>query len=414
MAASGDGSTARATGVVAAGMLGMNALAYAFTLISARLLGPHAFGGVSALLGILIVANVGALALQATAARRLATTDRVHHDGVVHDLRRTAVRMSVVLGAVLIALTPAIDAALKIDDWLAVAMLGLSCAALTLMGVFAGIVQGEHRWGPLASIYLAMGAGRVVFGSVALALEDSVRAAMLGVAVGSLVPALVGAWFCRTPRSRTEDHEPVLGELWRNGHALLAFFAFTNLDIVLARYLFSEYDSGIYAAGAILTKACLFLPTFVLVVAFPTMARERGGRPWLKPMVAVGALGLTAVAGTLVLPDLAVAFAGGDEYAELGDIAWVFALEGTAFALLQILVYDTIAGQTKAAPALWTGVAVTALIALALVETALALAALVTAVAVAVGLAIAVLVTGLVPAPAEPDRDLERNRQLGG
>ena len=54
-------------------MLGMNALAYAFTLAAAHRLGPTEFGGVSALLGVLIVANVGALALQATAARRLAT-----------------------------------------------------------------------------------------------------------------------------------------------------------------------------------------------------------------------------------------------------------------------------------------------------------------------------------------------------
>ena len=67
----------------------------------------------------------------------------------------------------------------------------------------------------------------------------------------------------------------MLGELWRNGHTLLAFFAFTNLDVLLARHLFSSTDAGVYAAGAILAKTCLFLPTFVLVVAFPTMASDR-------------------------------------------------------------------------------------------------------------------------------------------
>jgi hypothetical protein len=73
---------ARATSIVGIGMMAMNALAYGFTLLAAHLLGPTAFGGVSALLGVIIVANVGALALQATAARRLATCDPSDRPGV--------------------------------------------------------------------------------------------------------------------------------------------------------------------------------------------------------------------------------------------------------------------------------------------------------------------------------------------
>ena len=73
--------TAKATTIVAVGMLGMNALAYAFTLAAAHRLGPKEFSAVSALLGILIVANVGALALQATAARRLATAPPADRSG---------------------------------------------------------------------------------------------------------------------------------------------------------------------------------------------------------------------------------------------------------------------------------------------------------------------------------------------
>ncbi len=404
---------ARATGVVAVGMMTMNALAYLFTLICARVLGPDSFGAVSALLGVLIVANVGSLALQATAARRLATTDRTHHDGVVRDLLHSAVLVSAGLAVVLLAVSPLLNSLLNVDDLVAVAMVAAACLALTMMGVYAGIVQGERRWSALAAIYAAMGVGRVVGGSAALAIDGSVRSAMTGIAVGSLAPALIGAYLCRTPHPSTSDHEPVLSELWRNGHTLLAFFAFTNLDIVLARYLFSEYDSGIYAAGTIITKAGLFLPTFVLVMAFPTMARERSGRPWLKPMLAVAALGATACLGTLVLPDLAVAFAGGDDYAALGDIAWVFALEGTAFAMLQILVYDTIAGQTRAASLLWAGVLVVTAVAVPLIDSALVLAGTVTAASIVIGVVLG-LVSGLVPAAADADGDLERDRQLGG
>jgi len=225
-----------------------------------------------------------------------------------------------------------------------------------MMGAYAGIVQGERRWGALAAIFLAMGVGRIVAGGLALLVDSSTRSAMVGVTVGSVVPLAVGWRLCPASPSTASSRRPMLAELWRNGHTLLAFFAFTNLDILLARHLFSHHQAGIYAGGAILTKACLFLPTFVLVVAFPSMAADRGGRPWLRPLLLVLALGGCAVLGSLLLPGLAESFAGGSEYVGLGHVAWVFALEGTLFAALQILVYDTIAGQTHAATWLWAGV----------------------------------------------------------
>jgi len=393
------GSTfARATGIVAVGMLAMNALAYAFTLLAAHLLGPTDFGAVSALLGILIVANVGALALQATGARRLATAPPDLRDRVTHDIVRSALAVAAVLAVALVLATPLLDRLLHLDDPVTAACVGLACAPLSMMGAYAGILQGTRRWTSLAAVYVSMGVGRVVCGSVALLVDSSMRSAMVGIAVGSLLPAAAGWWLCRTPVVTTTRHEPVLGELWHNGHTLLAFFAFTNLDVLLARHLFSDTDAGVYAAGAILAKTCLFLPTFVLVVAFPTMATERAGRPWLRPMLLVLGLGALAVLGCLLLPDLAVTFAGGSEYAALGNVAWMFALEGTLFAALQILVYDTIAGQTRIAFVLWIGAAVVCVVALLAVQTVGALVGLVTIVAFGVG-----LVTSLVPGAPDPD-----------
>ncbi len=390
----------RATGIVAAGMMGMNVLTYAFSLLCARLLGPSDFGALSALLGLMIVANVGALALQATAARRLATTSSEYRDAVTQDVIRSGWRVALILGAVLLAAAPLVDHLLHLDDWVVACAPAFVVAPLTLMGAYAGVLQGGRHWGSLALVYASMGGGRVVAGFGALLIDPSLPSAMIGLAVGALAPAVVGAALCHVDHTRTlhEDHEPVARELWTNGHTLLAFFAFINLDVLLARYHLDEREAGIYAAGAILAKACLFLPTFILVVAFPTMAAERGGRPWLKPLLGVGALGLLAVLGAAVLPDLAVAFAGGAAYADLGDVAWLFAVEGTMFAGLQILVYDTIAGQSHSGLLLWLGAVLVLVVALLVVDSVLSLVALVALVALGVG-----LVTSLMPGATHPD-----------
>ncbi len=389
----------KATGVVALGMMAMNALAYAFTLLAAHVLGPSDFGGVSALLGILIVGAVGSLAVQATAARRLATCPAHHESAVIRDVLLSCARITAMIGLLLLLLTPLIDSLLHLDDPVAGSMVAFSTVPTTMMGAYAGITQGQRRWSALATIYAALGAGRLLCGATAMLIDPTLRSAMIGLAVGSLLPFIVGAATTRLPpASPDSDHAPLLGELWRNGHTLLAFFVFTNLDVLLARHLFDSTNAGIYAAGAIIVKTCLFLPTFVLVVAFPTMAADRSGRPWLRPMLTVIALGALAVLGAWLLPDLAVAFAGGSEYADLGRVAWLFAIEGTIFAALQILVYDTIAGQSHATYVLWIGAAVIAGVAIPLLGTVTELVTLMIVVAAGVG-----LVTSLMPGTAHPD-----------
>ena len=64
----------------------------------------------------------------------------------------------------------------------------------------------------------------------------------------------------------------MLRELFHNSHALLAFFALSNADVVIARSTLDPHDAGLYAGGLILAKAVLFLPQFVVVVAFPSMS----------------------------------------------------------------------------------------------------------------------------------------------
>ena len=268
--------TAKATTIVAIGMLGMNALAYAFTLAAAHRLGPEEFSGVSALLGVLIVANVGALALQATAARRLATTQSHDWHKVAADIVRSALRVALVLATLLLLATPLMNSLLHLDDWVAAAMVGVACFPLTLMGAYSGIVQGERRWATLAMIYLSMGLGRIVCGGIALVIDPTMRAAMIGIAVGSYVPALLGAWFNRI-RHRVTDRPPA-GDRQSSGTTATPCWPSSpspTSTSCSARHLFSSSDAGVYAAGAILSKTCLFLPTFVLVVAFPTMASNR-------------------------------------------------------------------------------------------------------------------------------------------
>jgi O-antigen/teichoic acid export membrane protein len=350
-------STATATSLTAGSMMAMNVLVYAFTLAASHLLGPEHFGGVSAFLGVLLVANVGALALQATAARRIATSAPANRDEVAHDVIVSTWRSAAGLAALFTAATPLYMVTLH-TPFVASLFVGLTVAPLTMVGGYVGVLQGSRQWRELAVTFVAVGLGRAVFGVLGMVVDRSLTGAMTGVMVGALLPAAVGWWGCRhVPHGAVGRHHGVLREVWHNGHSLLAFFVLTNLDVLIARNQFSHHDAGVYAAGSILTKTCLFLPQFVIVVAFPTMARDHAsnarGRAWVKSLFLVAGLGACAVLGAAVLRDLAVTFVGGAEYTELASYAWLFTLEGTVFAALQMLVYRQIARQAQVALHLW-------------------------------------------------------------
>ncbi len=342
--------------MVAAGMMSMNVMVYAFTLLSAHTLDPAAFGGLGAVLALLIMISVGALALQATGARRIATAEPDLEAAVVGNILATTRALALGLGGLLVILSPLVRVALDVT-WSVALMIPLAVVPLTFLGSYAGILQGRREWRLLTAVFVGLGLGRLVFGGAALLIEGSLPAAMTGLTVGAYVPALIGWLACRKSVARHPGSASALmREVWHNGHTLLAFFAFTNLDVLLARNLLSNDDSGLYAAGAILTKSCLFLPQFVIVVAFPGIAEAQAqndrSHAWLRPLGLVAVIGLCVVLGTAILPSLAVTFVGGSAYAALEGYLWLFAVAGTFFALLQMIVYRQIA-RGAGAVAIW-------------------------------------------------------------
>jgi O-antigen/teichoic acid export membrane protein len=337
---------------IAVAMAVMSIATYGFTMIAARMLGPHSYGALVAMMNTLLVVSVLQLGLQATAARRISSAPG-HVAQIEHGILRLSWRASLVLGALMLALSPVVDRVLRLDSLTTAIVMALTAVPMTMLGGQLGILQGERRWYPLAVVYMANGVPRLVIGVALMAWRPDELTAIIGVALGQVVPVLCGWWTLRHTRDAGADsgeHRagPVLRETLHNSQALLAFFALSNLDILIARNVLDDHASGLYAGGLILTKAVLFLPQFVVVVAFPNMstASERR-RALTRSLLAVAALGLGAILGSLVLPDLAMVFVGGSEYSAIEDKLWMFALLGTLLSMLQLLVYAVIARQGR-------------------------------------------------------------------
>ena len=195
---------------------------------------------------------------------------------------------------------------------------------------------------------------------------------MTGVALGCWLPVLIGALALSRPRTdvpHSEGHPglDLIREVGHSSQALLAFFALSNADILVARATMSNSQAGLYAAGLIMAKAILFLPQFVVVYAFPSMSKEETSRRTL--LLAMGmsaALGAMGVLAVLVLPQFALLFVGGKDFEPVKDDLYLFAIVGTLLSMVQLLVYSALARrQGRAVIMIWTALVVLVVSALA-------------------------------------------------
>ena len=330
--------------LVAAGMMTMNVTVYAFNVLAARLLVPREFGALTALFGIILVGTVAQLGLQAVTARRLAVAPDARPEIVAATIRVTALAASMV-GLAVAASTVVMTPALKLDSFWPVILCGATLVPMTVMGAQSGVAQGTGRWGFLTAIFVGNGLGRLVGGTVALLISPTPTSAMIGIAIGAWTPVLAGApvLLGHLVSQGLRPSVSMLREALLSTGTLLAFFVLSNLDALIARNLFDVNDSGLYASGLILAKAAFFLPQFVSVVLFPDLARATSHHARLRAVSLVAVFGALTVAGTTVLPGLALVLVGGDEYADVRSRLWLFALAGSLLAIVYVLVFDALA-----------------------------------------------------------------------
>lgn len=325
---------------VPASMLAANLISYLMLLAAARVLHRDDYGEVVSLLGVLLVANVPALAMQTIAARRVAVGEPSA------DLASSTAAVAATSTGVLLLCSPLLARFLHLSSvWGLLAVLA-SVPALTVLGTLLGVAQGERAFRRLAALTLVMIGTRSLGGLIALLTFRTATCCLVGVLVG----ATAGAAVCWRRWVRISSHRAqgvttghslagTLIEAVHAAHAHGAFLLVTSLDVLLARHVLSEDVAGLYAAGSVVTRAALWLPQSVATLAFATMTDPtRHRRSYGRAAMLVAGIGATTAAATAALGRLAVSVVAGGKYHALDSAVWLFAALGGALAVLQLSI----------------------------------------------------------------------------
>ena len=346
---------------VAASATLANALGALLTMVLAHTYTGSQFGALAALLGLGLIVTVPASGLQYVVARRTAAA--ALGDGV-HD--RTALRSAAVAGAglalAMVLAAPLLAGFLAVPA-AAVGLVGLTVPPSMLAAAQAGTLLARPRLTRFAGAQLLVAVLRFAAVVAACAAHADVTGVMLALALGTAAAVLcclpltgVRTWTARLPGGRG-----YAGELVRATVALAGASVVLNLDILLARHYLSARDSGVYALAALFAKAALWAAQFVPQLIFARLAGATGrGRLLLRAVAAdlvVGAAVLL-VAVLAARPLLALVAGTGEHRADpaaAAGLAARFAVLGTAWAVVLLVLLASVAlRSTAAARMLWS------------------------------------------------------------
>jgi O-antigen/teichoic acid export membrane protein len=358
-----DTETATAAGLAGA-QLAANAIAVAFTVVFARLLGREDYGALAALTSTFLILSVAGFALQVAAARATAT-GRL---GRPAELRATMDRwtrqillITAALAAVGVALREPLAELIGVDaEWAAAATLPTAGLWL-LLSIQRGTLAGLGAYRAVGASIVGEAAGRLALGVVLTVAGLGITGAYLGmplamagasVALGAVLAARAPARdlgattsFWRLRALAREAMVPIA--------ALVLVGALQNVDVIVVRHQVSDSAAGAYAAAAVAAKVVVWTAVGVGLYLLPEAARRAAAaddaRPvLLRALAVVGAIAAPALLVFATAPELLLRLGFGEEYTGAASALVLLGLAMTLLGLAYLAVQFLLAvGSTR-------------------------------------------------------------------
>ena len=319
-----------------------------FHAVVGRTLTPSDYGALGAVLAAMTLVAVPLTALQTAAARTAAA----------HGLSRATANQAL-LRAVLYSIPLVIAlllAAGLIQDFLSLgalfdaAILAPTLLVAIVISVARGLLLGSGRTGVVASSYIVATVVRLGPGLM-LASVWGVTGALIATLAGEVAALLTVCWVVLRADAGPLQSVTV-GEVTKTGVVVAGLFAFSTVDLFLARHYLGGTESGYYVAAATIGKTVLALPAAALSVAYPKLvaAWPTAGRlSSLRSSLLV--VGVPALAGILVIaafPGLVLDLLYGfGAYDPAQSITRVLAIVAGTSALVSVFAHAALARGSR-------------------------------------------------------------------
>jgi len=330
-------------GIAVASAVGIAATA-GFQVTASRTLGPQEFSLLTAFLAFINIAAIGSTALRnavavdvANAPDQAALAPRRRLDSSAIE----ALTLGIVCTVALVVVAPWISGALQSSA----SAPFIAAATVLPYFIFArslGILQGRRRvgavvwWSTLAQVV------QLVLALVVIALGWGVQGVLL-VYLATMLAVTWGSWRMTRGTNAAVARRPFNSTTTVVLLLSIAFAWLTSVDVILVRSGAVETAAGAYAAGAVLVKMTLVLPSTLSLYLLPRFVSSKGN-PALSRLGVNLSVGLTAVVGLAIAGVLAISgepitkLVFGGKYTDTADLLPLMALAWIPWAMTQAIL----------------------------------------------------------------------------
>ncbi len=257
---------------------------YAFQVYMGRALGPEDYGIFGSLFAISYMIYLVTATIQTTGARYVSKFVGEKHEDEINNFLRSALKRMALLGIILflglLFVSNWLSSFLKIGSIDPIIILGSTLLFSTLLPVNLGVIQGLEKFKSLGLTNLVLFSSKLMIGVLLVYIGFGVNGAIAALVFGTIF-ALIFSFipirsYLKKPDIR--NHSFNFLNLYKYSiPTLIAMFCYSvpaNVDVIIAKHFFSDYDAGIYVAVSVLGKIMIFLPGAIVDVMFPKVSKR--------------------------------------------------------------------------------------------------------------------------------------------
>ena len=274
----------RGTSIFMVGNVVVSGLAFTYHFLLARLLGPHEYGILAALFGLLYFVQVPINTVDFLITKLISSFEAEkivgHTRGLISYLIQKIGLISLLVFPVLLLLSKFVQDFLKLPEIGPVIAIWLFIYLLLIITVLRAVLKAWLRFTDLVLNQIIEMVARLGLSVVFIYFVSAWYGwGLAGVILASLLVLFISLFQVReilsVPTDKFEHHKWPIKSLGIGGLVLsLAYTLMYSIDILLVKHFFSDYWTGIYAVLVTAGKVVYFAQSPLSTAIIPVVARK--------------------------------------------------------------------------------------------------------------------------------------------
>lgn len=323
---------------------------YIYQVYMGRALGPEEYGVFGALFAIFYIIGIISSTL-GTSTTQFVSKFIGENKDIGFFIKGSLKRMILIgsaISVIFLVFSTELMKALKLSDTWPIMILILILFLSWISPILDGSLRGMKRFLFLGFSSISNTGFKLIFGIAFVMAGFGVSGALFGVAIGAIMGLLI-SFICLKPYIKPNNlHDPDFIYSSFYSYSMPVMFAMiclsipSNMDVIMAKYLFTPVEAGLYTSVSILGKIVFFFSGAVGTVMFPAIAEKYARGENTKGILKKGIVCAGALSGCLVLvyilfPQLVVKIFG-NKYVNAVDMVAPYGMAMFFVSIIALLI----------------------------------------------------------------------------